>query len=83
MRIKILKPNLTVLEKVREVGDIVNDPNPNECHNLVTDGRAEYLSPEEDAAEQEKEDAAAKIEADKAALAAEEKAAADKNASNH
>ncbi len=70
MRIKILKPGLTVLEKAQEVGAIVNDPNPNECANLVRDGRAEYLSPEEDAAEQAKEDAAA---AD--AQAAAEKAA--------
>ncbi len=60
MRIKILKPGLTILGEVREVGAIVNDGDPNECHNLVSDGRASYLSPEEDAAEQAKEDAAAK-----------------------
>lgn len=76
MRIRILKPNLTVLDKARAVGEVVNDPDPNECHNLVTDGRAEYLTAEEDAAEQEKDDAAAKIEADKAKLAADEKKAA-------
>jgi len=72
MRIKILKPGLTVLEKVQEVGAIVNDPNPNECHNLVMDGRAEYLSPEDDAAEQAKEDKAAADAQAAAELAKEE-----------
>lgn len=78
-RIKILKPNLTVLGKVREVGEIVNDPDPNECHNLVGDSRASYISDKEDAAEQAKEDAeaeaAAKIAADEAKLEADKKAA--------
>ncbi len=73
MRIKILKPGLTVLEKSQEVGAIVNDPDPNECANLVRDGRAEYLSPEEDAAEQAKEDAASE-------KAAKEQEKADKKA---
>ena len=63
MRIKILKPNLTILGKVADVGAIVNDPDPNEARNLVADGRAEYLSAEDDATEQAKEDAAAEIAA--------------------
>ncbi len=66
MRIKILKPELTILGAVRKVGDIVNDPDPNESRNLVADGRAEYLSPEEDLAEQEKEDLAAAQAAEEA-----------------
>ncbi len=60
MRIKILKPGLTILGEVREVGAIVNDGDPNECHNLVSDGRAAYLSTEEDAAEQAKDEAPVK-----------------------
>lgn len=75
MRIKILKPGLTVLGKIQEVGAIVNDPDPNECRNLVADGRAQFLSPEADAAEQAKEDAEAeRVAAEKEA---EEKKAAE------
>lgn len=48
MHIKILKPGLTVLGEVREVGTIVDDPNPDECRNLVADGRAEYVPLESD-----------------------------------
>lgn len=58
MRIKILKPNLTILGKVREVGEIVNDEDPNECRNLVVDGRAIFLTPEEEEVEDFKQLAA-------------------------
>lgn len=78
MRIRILKSDLVILEKVQPVGAIVNDPNPDECANLVRDGRAEYLSAEDDAAEQAKEDTAAKADADKAEAAAK-KAEKQKN----
>lgn len=56
MRIRILKPNLTVLARVREVGEIVNDPSLAECHNLILDGRAQALTDEENAAEEAKEE---------------------------
>lgn len=55
MRIRILKPDLTILGEVRNIGDIVNDPDPNECANLAADGRAEYLTDDENVTQDAKD----------------------------
>lgn len=57
-RIKIIVP-CHVLGVDRKVDDIVDDPNPNECQNLVNKKLVRFLTTEEEAAEDEKELAAA------------------------